>query len=170
MLRTEKRFKEFEDSVRHTNEQYQQIPTYTSKAGTTYYLRDCIDFRPERLNAQSAFTFRYSNSSASNYGVFLPVDLSTFAGNYSYYLGRKDKLILSKDNTFQVVEGTLSLNPIYPNEPDGSLVLATITHTPYTSLLPSEAPPSILPDLSINKIHFNGSGSNIDVSRVEVLI
>ena len=51
----------------YTNEQYQQIPQYTSKHGVLYNLRDCLDFRPARLNAQTSFVFRYSNS-ASNYG------------------------------------------------------------------------------------------------------
>ena len=37
----------------YTNDLYQQIPQYTSRAGTVYALRDCLDFRPARLNARS---------------------------------------------------------------------------------------------------------------------
>jgi len=135
----------------YTNEAYQQIPKYTSKHGTTYALRDCIDFRPARLNAQASFVFRYSNA-ATNYGTFLPVDLSTFTGNYSYYLGRKDKLVLSKDRSFQIIEGTPSVNPIFPNEPDGSLVIAQLTHNPYTGYIPTEAPSGFISDLDITKV------------------
>ena len=135
----------------YTNESYQQIPRYTSKHGTLYALRDCIDFRPARKNAQASFVFRYSNS-ATNYGAFLPVDLTTFSGNYSYYLGRKDKLILSKDRSFQIIEGTPSLNPIFPNEPDGSLVIAQLTHNPYTGYIPTEAPSGYIPDLDVTKV------------------
>ena len=136
----------------YTNDVYQLLPTYTSKAGITYALRDCLDFRPARKNAQTSFVFRYSNSAASNYGVFLPIDLTTFTGNYSYYLGRKDKLVLTKDKSFKVIEGTSSINPIFPSEPDGSLVLAELVHNPYTGYLPTEAPTGYVPDLSITKV------------------
>ena len=135
----------------YANEQYQEIPQYTSTYGTLYYLRDCIDFRPTRVNATTVFEFRYSNS-GTNRGVFLPVDLTTFLGDYSYYLGRKDKLVLSKDRSFQIVEGAPSLNPIYPTEPDGSLVIAQLIHNPYTGYIPTEAPPGTLADLSIQKV------------------
>ena len=135
----------------YTNEAYQQIPKFTAKNGTIYSLRDCLDFRPERKNAQSSMLLRYSNS-ASNYGIFLPVDLTTFSADYSYYLGRKDKLVLTKDKSFQMIEGTPSVNPIFPSEPDGSLVVAEITHTPYTGYIPTEAPNGYVSDLSISKV------------------
>ena len=129
-------------------EQYSQIGKYTSKNGNLYSLRDCIDFRPARLNAQSAFVFRYSNA-ASNYGLFLPVDSTLFEGNYSYYLGRQDYLVLSKDRSFKIIEGAPSLNPILPSVPDGSLVLAQLTLNPYTGYIPSEAPTGYVSDLSV---------------------
>lgn len=135
----------------YTNEDYQEIPQFTSSGGTLYALRDCVDFRPSRLNATTVFEFRYSNS-ATNKGIFLPVDLSTFVGDYSYYLGRKDKLILSKDRSFQIVEGAPSLNPIYPTEPDGALVIAQLIHNPYTGYIPTEAPAGTISDLSIQKV------------------
>ena len=136
--------------VSYTNEAYQQIPKYTSKHGTTYNLRDCIDFRPARKNAQTAFVFLYSNLSSTTSGVFLPVDLTTFvSSSYSYYLGRKDKLVLTKDKSFKMIEGTPSVNPIYPSQPDGSLVLANLTHNPYTGYIPTEAPNGYVSDLAI---------------------
>ena len=135
----------------YANEAYQQIPQFISTHGTIYSLRDCIDFRPARLNATTAFDYRYSNSS-SNKGIFLPVDLSTFTGDYAYYLGRKDKLILSKDRSFQIVEGAPSINPLSPAEPDGSLVVAKLTHAPFTGYIPTEAPPGFVSDLSVEKV------------------
>jgi len=136
-------------SISTLKDTYNQINTYTSKHGVTYQLRDCVDFRPARLNAQSAFTFRYSNTSSSNYGMLIPSDLSLFSGNYSYYLGRIDKLIFSKDNKLSIVQGSPSLYPIAPSEPDGSLVIATLTHDPYTGFIPSEAPAGTLSNLSV---------------------
>jgi hypothetical protein len=135
----------------YTNEDYQEIPQFVSSHGKIYNLKDCIDFRPARTNASTAFTLRFANA-ASNRGIFLPVDLTTFTGDYSFYLGRKDKLILSKDRSFQIVEGTPSVNPILPSEPDGSLVIAKLTHSPYTGYIPTEAPPGFVPDLSLEKV------------------
>jgi len=135
----------------YTNEAYQQIPKYTTSQGVTYNLRDCLDFRPARLNAQSSFVFRYSNS-ATNYGIFLPIDGTIFTTDYEYYLGRKDKLILTKDRSFQIVEGSPSINPIFPSEPDASLVIANLTHFPYTGYIPTEAPNGYVADLNIEKV------------------
>ena len=132
-------------------EQYQSIPQYTSSHGTLYSLRDCIDFRPARLNAQPNFVFRYSNS-ATNYGLLLPIDSSIFEGNYSYYLGRQDYLVLTKDRNFKVIEGAPSTNPTLPATPDGSLILASLSLKPYTGYLPSEAPTGYVPDLSITVV------------------
>jgi hypothetical protein len=135
----------------YTNESYQQIPQFISTHGTIYSLRDCIDFRPARLNATTSWELRYSNS-ASNKGIFIPVDLTTFTGDYTYYLGRKDKLILSKDRSFQIVEGSPAIYPLFPAEPDGSLVIAKLTHNPYTGYIPTEAPAGFVSDLSIEKV------------------
>ena len=129
-------------------EDYREIPNYTSKHGASYRLRDCIDFRPARLNAQTEFTFRYSNPASTRLGVLQPADLSIFLCDYSYYLGRKDKLVLTKDKALQIMEGSPSINPLVPNEPDGALVLANLTHQPYTGYIPTEIATG-LSDLSV---------------------
>lgn len=134
-------------------EDYREIPSYTSKNGGDYLLRDCLDFRPSRLNAQSNFTFRYSNpGDTSRFGTFYPADLSTFICDYSFYLGRRDKLIITKDRKIDIIEGAPGLNPNEPNTPDNSLILANLTHTPYTGYIPTETPVGALPDLSVNKL------------------
>ncbi len=133
-------------------EDYRDIPSYRSNGGTVYSLRDCLDFRPARLNAQTDFTFRFSTTGTQNYGLNLPVDLTTFVGDSEYYLGRKDKLTLSKDRQFKIVEGSPSLTPLPPTEPDGSLVLANLTHAPYTGYIPTEVPAGLISDLSIEKV------------------
>jgi hypothetical protein len=133
-------------------EQYQTIPQYSSRHGTVYPLRDCIDFRPARKNAQADFIYRYANKDDTKHGAYLPLDLSIFTGSYSYYLGRKDKLVLSKDRSFQIVEGSPSLTPLFPAEPDGSLVVAELTHNPYTGYIPTEAPTGSVSDLNITKV------------------
>jgi hypothetical protein len=129
-------------------EDYREIPVYIAKHGASYALRDCLDFRPARLNAQTQFVYRYSNPASTRIGSLQPADLSTFVCDYSYYLGRKDKLIITKDKSIEIVEGSPSINPAPPNEPDKSLVLANITHKPYTGYVPTELT-SGLSDLSI---------------------
>ncbi len=155
-------------------EDYREIPSYTSKSGQIYSLRDCLDFRPARLNAVSNFTLRYSNpGDTSRVGSFYPVDLSTFVCDYSYYLGRRDKLILTKDKKITIIEGSPSLNPNDPNVPDGSLVLANLVHNPYTGYIPTETPTGSLPDLSVNKLQHRRytmsdiSGLDTRINRIE---
>lgn len=131
-------------------ELYQNIGSYTSKAGTIYKLSDTIDFRPTRVNGTT--TLSYQNSTG---GAYLPADLTQFTSGYSFYLGRKDKLVLSKDKSFQIIEGTPSLNPLPPVEPDGSLVLANLTLDPYTAYVPGENPASLPGNLSIVKVPHN---------------
>ena len=136
------------------NENYEQIGNYQSSDGVIYPLRDSIDFRPSRLNNTTSFTFRYADTgdSLNRSGTLLPDDLSLFTGDYAYYLGRKDKLVLTKDKSFLVIEGSPSLTPLPPAEPDGSLVIANLTLNPYTAFLPTETPAGFTPNLSIEKV------------------
>jgi hypothetical protein len=132
-------------------EGYSSIPSYTSSAGNFYQLRDCLDFRPSLTNAQPNFTIRTSSSGSGASGAYLPLDLSVFESNYGYYLGRKDKLVLSKDKLFQIIQGTPSINPLLPSEPDGALVIANLSHDPYTAYIPGEST-GTLPNLSLEKV------------------
>jgi len=128
-------------------ESYAQIPTYTAKNGRIYSLKDCLDFRPKVVNAQTSFTFGIHNAYS-----YIPVNGSVFYADYSYYLARKDKLILSKDKNFQIIEGTPAVTPLYPTEPDGSLVIANLSLDAYTAYVPGEVRSGILPNLSIEKV------------------
>jgi hypothetical protein len=139
--------------VSSSPEEYKEIPTYVSKNGSSYPLRDCVDFRPTRRNAVSTFTFAFSgDQTITDAGALIPSDLSIFVNDYSYYLPRKDILILSKDKIFQVINGISSTNPKFPVEPDGALLLAKITLDPYTSYVGGETPSGILPNVSIEPV------------------
>jgi len=131
---------------------YMSIPTYRSSSGKVYSLRDTVDFRPSRKNAQVDFDYHYSGAPNAFVGVLPPVDQTIFECDYTYYLGRKDKLVLSKDKSFQVIEGAPSLVPLFPAEPDGSLVIANLTHEPYTGYIPTETPAGVSSSLSIEKV------------------
>jgi hypothetical protein len=134
-------------------EEYQDIPIYTSRGGTTYRLADNIDFRPARKNAQADFIFEYTgNPTIDDTGILLPQNLNEYVSDYAYYLGRNDKLVLTKDQAFKIVQGTPSVVPLLPSEPDSSLVLANLYHDPFTAYVPGEAPPGINANLSIEKV------------------
>jgi hypothetical protein len=133
-------------------ENYASIPTYTATSGTVYQLKDVVDFRPALTNAQANFTIRTSGSGSNAAGAYMPVDLSSFISDYSYYLGRYDKLVLSKDREFSIIQGTSSENPLLPTEPDGSLLIANLYHDPYTAYIPSEVTTGNLPNLSLEKV------------------
>lgn len=133
-------------------EAYSQIPYYKTTSGTTYKLSDCIDFRPTRKNAVSTFVFDYHDTDSSTQGCFIPVNLTNFESRYSYYLGRKDLVVLSKDKNFQIIQGRPSVNPIYPSQPDGTMLIANLAHDPYTAFIPGENPSEDSANLSITKV------------------
>lgn len=119
----------------YLNVPYESIPKYISKSGKTYNLRDSIDFRPKVKNANSSFAFEDSVSSSP---IGIPVDGTNLVSDYSYYLGRKDIIVISKDKSISLIEGISSTNPKEPKEPDGSIIIGRLTHEPYTSYVPGE--------------------------------
>jgi hypothetical protein len=133
------------------NEDYAEIGVYKSSSGIEYKLRDCIDFRPAIRNVQSNLnTFKYTvTPTPSNFvGFLLAEDETSFTSDYSYYLGRKDLLVLTKDSVIKLIEGTPSISPLYPPEEANSLVLAKLVYDPYTAYIPGEYP-GVIPNLSI---------------------
>jgi hypothetical protein len=99
---------------------------------------DIIDIRPrvssysvlENLRSPLEFygrTFSSSGSSATN---ILASDESILT-NFSFYLGRIDRIYLTKDGKFQVKYGTPSEKPEIPVSVDDALEIATITLPPY---------------------------------------
>ena len=134
-------------------EEYRQIGSYTSSNGNKYELKDSLDFRPTRQNGTYSFAFRYSNpGDTSRYGTILPIDLSTFTTDYEFYLARKDKLVLTKDRSFQIIQGAPAVNPIYPPQPDNSLLLANLSLEPYTGYVTTESPVGVKPNISLEKV------------------
>lgn len=136
-------------------ESYQKIPSYTATNGTTYRLSDCLDFRPSRASGTSTFAFEYYTTTTSDGGILIPQNLTQFQNTYSYYLGRNDILVLSKDKSFQIIEGAPSISPIPPTAPNGALILSNLSHDPYTAYVPGENPAGTPANLSINTVPHN---------------
>lgn len=128
----------------YINENYSQIPVHVNSKGKYFKLKDCIDFRPSRVNATTDFTFKYSvtPTTTNEFGSLFPIDSTSFTSDYSFYLGRKDLLVLTKDAEFVLQEGVPSKIPQFPPEPSNGLVLAKITLDPYTEFMPGSVPGS----------------------------
>jgi hypothetical protein len=106
---------------------YAIIPAYEASDGEKMFLRDCIDFRPVRTNASNTspnFTFS---------SVRIPVPVSDFQSDYSYYLGRRDLIVLNPNRTIKRIAGTPGKFPQNPVKPTRSMVLYSLGVSPYTA-------------------------------------
>ena len=96
---------------------------------------DYIDIRPRVKDYNTAsdtespfeYDFRDFSQSAPN----TLVGDETLTLGYSYYLGRIDKIFLSKDGFFELKKGSPAEDPIPPENPAGSFAVATIYNKPY---------------------------------------
>lgn len=136
---------------------YSVIPTFTKNNGQTVELRDCIDFRPIRTNASN------TAPNYTLYGVMPPVATTDFQLDYSYYLGRRDLIVLTANRTIERVEGVPSKYPQDPTVPNRVMVLYSLGIPPYT-----ETPQSIRSTYVDNRRYTMRDIGKID-KRVETL-
>jgi len=102
-----------------------KIPIYKSAAtNQTYYLRDCLDFRPTRQIGDVSNAYQVPN---------IPSPDNRTELSFDYYLPRIDKLVLSKDKEFRVVQGKAAARPIPPNDTDDAMTLFQINLPPYVA-------------------------------------
>ena len=103
---------------------YADIPSFVSpQYGTSYNLRDVIDFRPRRTDGATTF---------DSFQLPAPPGSSTFA-DYSYYLSRNDKIVLYPNGQFKTIRGISSyINPITPSDVPDALTLFTLKNNAYT--------------------------------------
>lgn len=100
---------------------YENIPTYVSTKGEYFKLSDCLDFRPVRVNGGTAINGSYKIDQDS-----------LISADYSYYLARIDKLVLTKERKLSVVRGIPAINPIVPEDLFDAMTLYVINIPPYT--------------------------------------
>ena len=110
------------------NIDYEDIPEYISPlTGELIERRDCLDFRPHKGFANGA----------SGAGVLLAQDdmpdaKVQMSANVVYYLPRQDKLTLTKDRVFKVIEGVSSENPALPADDEDAMTLYNLDIPAYT--------------------------------------
>jgi hypothetical protein len=106
---------------------YSLVPSFAAQDGTVLRLRDCLDFRMKRDETDQV-NLVYPSSGVGNPAK--PND--DIITDFSYYLGRVDKLYLDSNGRFKVIKGTPSLKPLPPNDPTDGMVLAVLTYGPFT--------------------------------------
>lgn len=118
---------------------YDMVPIFTLQSGSKIFLRDYLDFRPVRVNATTT-------SRANNF--ILDVDEAVLGPkvaepgldvlmDFEYYLPRIDRVVLTKNREFLVLQGVPSLNPVVPVEPDDSMTLYILGYPPYVTIISS---------------------------------
>lgn len=110
------------------NTGYADIPQFRQSDGLTFALRDALDFRPRITNAQNnaigQMTYQGLRLSIPNYN-FQTVQ-------YQYYLNRIDKLVLTKDRQFKLIQGVPAVNPVEPGNITDSMILYKLYTPAYT--------------------------------------
>lgn len=110
---------------------YKDIPTYTSQnTGKIYYLRDVVDFRPRRKDGSSGVNGQFEETIIGQSG-------RNFETGFSYYLPRIDKLVVTKNRKFELVQGVPSLTPKPPPDKQDGMTIYTLILPAYVSKVES---------------------------------
>ena len=118
-----------------TDFNYSLIPPFVDKrTGETFSLSDAIDHRPLRAPGISFIGDIVTEDEAGRvYGAWTPEDGNLYFVNYTHYLPRIDKILLTKEREFKILEGRPSLEPIAAeHNPENAMVLYEIKVEPYT--------------------------------------
>ena len=117
---------------------YDKIPQFSSTTtGQLYELRNVLDFRGRRQDAIiSGNIVDEAKTNVTTFtdleGSLLPLPTSTVEVDFSYYLDRRDRLVLTSDQEFKLIKGVSSLRPGYPPEPETALTLFLLDVPAYT--------------------------------------
>ena len=117
----------------NTGVDYGEIPIFRSQDGLLYKLADYLDFRPVRRDGISTATANFfildTEENAVGPKISEPgMDILT---DYSYYLGRIDRVVLYKDRSFKILQGEPAIQPVVPVEPDGAMTLYILSYPAY---------------------------------------
>ena len=100
---------------------YGDIPAYNGVE-----LRDCIDFRPTK-SSQNDFT----STGAVTHSTGVIQNAGAVEMQITHYMGRIDKLFLTKDGEYKLVKGAVSRFPVEPDGIENSIHLYTFDLNPY---------------------------------------
>ena len=107
---------------------YKNIPIVRLN-NTTYELKDYIDFRPRRKDADDSATILFDS-----YNIPTSITDSRLSYDMTYYLGRIDKLMLTSNKKLIWAKGKSSYrNYVPPKDLPNALTVATVQLNPYTT-------------------------------------
>jgi len=107
---------------------YNDIPNYTSTNGTTFELRNVLDFRSS-VNPGTTFPGDFSSGARINE---LPRDRDTTQFDVAYYQGKNARVVIDRFNNVSVLESEPDLNPQFPPIPANSMELYRVEMNPFT--------------------------------------
>jgi len=122
----------------YTDVDYAEIPQFSSTTtGQLYELRNVLDFRGRRRDALiSGDVIDDAGSNITTYtdleGSLLPLPTSTVDVDFSYYLDRRDRLVITEDEKLRLIKGVSSLRPEYPPEAERTMTLFLLDVPAYT--------------------------------------
>ena len=119
-----------------------EIPELVTTRGEYVDLKDAFDFRPYGSNTAAlatdvaSATVNPANTFTLNSDEkFFPAPDSTITFDVDYYNKRRDRVVVKKDGTFEVLKGTPTIaTPVAPVEPAEAVTLAVLEVPPYPSL------------------------------------
>jgi len=131
-----------------TTIEWGEIPTFRSSDGQFLDLRDCVDVRPQKANTADSSTTEgaatinpaaAANGYATGTYGYIPAPDTNFQADVTYYLPRRDLLVVNKNGDFAVVQGEPASSPITPFT-DNDVMLVAAAYVPaWPSLTTREA-------------------------------
>ena len=171
--------------VSNTTIRTENIPLFTSpRTKQIYDLRNYIDVRPIKTATADttaitvgAATVNPAVSDGYNYetnGIRLMAPSTQFTFDYSYYLPRRDLLVMDKTGFITRIKGNPAPYPITPSTPENAMSLASIFIPPYPSLAPNYGKQLGRPDQScvvkkLSNIRFTMRDIGLLKQRIENL-
>lgn len=100
------------------------VAVYSSSVVGVTSLLDAIDFRPRRADFTTAISYS---------GLRLPYTDLSMELNYGYYLPRIDKLVITSNKEFKILNGLPSKYPKEPADIPDAMTIYTMFIPPYTN-------------------------------------
>ena len=155
------------------------IPLYIDEAGRKIPLRDYIDFRTPSIPTATDTTVIASASinpsstltlAVPGTGLNIPAYGKNFQSDYTFYLARKDLVIVAPDpnsdaGVIKVKEGLPAVYPQTPLYPENAMTIAVINVPPYPSLSTDQLD-ELLPINKLSKSLIRDTSLSITSSNV----
>lgn len=123
--------------------QSKDLPLYISENGERIALKSYVDYRTPSaptvtdtttISSASVSPISSTLSLNANWNLYSPAYGKNFTSDVTYYLPRKDLVMITGDNIVKVKEGLSSLSPKAPLSPDNAMPIAIIDIPAYPSL------------------------------------